>query len=334
MKFLKTSLTAIAFVLSVVVFFGYDVSAQSVETDSSQGIKISPALYELNAEKGKTYEISVDVMNVTLGDLQYSTSIDDFGSSDESGSPKILIDSNLPESSSIKTWLSDIPDFVLKPRQSKKITVYIKIPDDAEPGGHYGVLRFSGTAPNLEGTGVGLSASAGVLILIRVDGAISETASIASFFAVSDNNSQSSFFESGPINFAIRLKNEGNIHIKPSGSIQIHDMFGSVAGEVLVNNVEPRSNVLPDSIRRYDVEFSKEWLFGKYTADLSLGYGTKGQALTKTISFWVIPWKLIMVVLSVVVTIILVLKRLIKVYNRHIIQKSKDEEKNKKNPKS
>lgn len=332
MKLFKiSSITIVSILLSALVFCNNSVNAQSSNAESAQGIQISPTLYELNAEKGKTYELNLNVMNVTLGNLVYSTSVDDFGSSDETGSPQIMVDSQLPESSSIRSWLPTIPSFLLKPRESKKISVQITIPDNAEPGGHYGVLRFSGAAPELDNTGVGLSASAGALILIRVDGEISEFASLESFNAIK-NNKQSSFFENGPIDFAVRVNNQGNVHVKPSGDIQITDMFGGLVENISINNVEPRSNVLPDSIRRFDVKLNKEWMFGVYTANLSLAYGTKGQAITKTISFWVIPWKIILVALLALVTIIFILKRLIKVYNRHIIQKSKNEEitKNKK----
>jgi len=338
MNHMKLPRLIFGFIATTLLFSGFNATitnAQSTSSNSSaQGIQISPTLYELNAERGKTYSIKLTVMNVTLSDLLYTVSVDDFASSDESGSPHIILNSELPETASIITWISTIPEFTLKSHESRAVDAQITIPSSAEPGGHYGVLRFSGIAPELDSTSVGLSASAGVLILIRVDGVISETATLASFYSA-NGDKQSSFFESSPIDFVVRIKNEGNIHVKPSGDIEIRDMFGGLTASFPINKTEPRSNVLPNSIRRFETKLSKPWMIGLYTANITLGYGTTGQALTGTISFWVIPWKIIFVGLVALVTLFFILRRLIRVYNRRIIEKSKNENnnKNKKNKK-
>ncbi|MEI6054326.1 MAG: hypothetical protein WCQ49_03090 [Candidatus Saccharibacteria bacterium] len=298
-------------------------------TNAAQGIEISPALVELNVSRGQTYSIDLNVMNVTASDMVYNSSVNDFSAADETGSPKISLDSKLPNTASINTWLGEIPQFTLKPRQYKSIVARVAIPWDAEPGGHYGVLRFFGDTPELKAGNVGLTASAGLLILLRVDGVINESASLASFFS-SQADKQSFFFESSPIKLIARIKNEGNIHIKPFGKIELRDTFGKIVSTIPLN--ADQANVLPDSIRKFEVEISEKWMIGRYTASLNLGYGTTGQAIVSTISFWVIPYKLIISALLVLITIIYVLVRLVRVYNRHIIAKSKNEEisKNKK----
>jgi hypothetical protein len=303
------------------------VSAQASNANAAQGIEISPALVELNAARGKTYNINLKVTNVTASDLEYDYSVNDFNSAGESGSPHVILDSKLPATASVITWISPVSQFTLQARKSKSITVQIVIPTNAEPGGHYGVLRFSGKAPKLEETGVGLSVSAGVLLLIRVNGAISEKATLASFYS-SQNGKQSSVFENSPITFVTRIKNEGNIHVKPVGSIELHDMFGNLVKTLPVGDIN--SNVLPSSIRRYEAQYDNKWMIGRYTANLALGYGTTGQAITGTISFWVIPYKIILACLVILATVIYILVRLVKVYNRHIINKAKNDSKNKK----
>ncbi len=330
MKHIRLPAILLGVIASVSILSGLvatRVSAQAA--NAAQGIEISPALVELNAAPGKTYNITLKLTNVTASDLVYSSSVDDFNAADESGSPHIILNSQLPETASIRTWLATVPEFALKTRQPKVITSKITIPANAEPGGHYGVLRFSGRAPELKDTGVGLSASAGVLILIRVDGTVVEKASLASFFSA-QNDKQSSFFEAGPVKFVTRIKNEGNIHLKPVGSVELRDMFGGIVSTMPVNG--DKSNVLPKSIRRFEAQYNNTWMIGRYTADLTLGYGTTGQAITNTISFWVIPYKLILASLFILATVVYILKRLIKVYNRRIIAKSKNEKttKNKK----
>jgi len=323
MKIATITITLATLVVGVMSLAIVTASPAHAETTNSaaaaQGLQISPALIELNAEPGKTYTVKLTVTDVTLTDLVYTTTVNDFNAKDETGSPQILLDSTLPKSASITSWLTIPQEFTLKSRQSKDIITQITIPLNAEPGGHYGVLRFAGRVPEVKDTGVGLSASAGTLLLIRVSGNIQEKATLASSYTAL-NDKESSFFERSPINFVARVKNEGNIHVKPVGTIVIHDMFNRVVGTLPVN--KEASNVLPSSIRRFDASYQQSWMFGPYSADLTLGYGTSGQVITSTINFWVVPYKLIIVALLVLTTLVFILRTLIKRYNRYIINKA------------
>jgi uncharacterized protein YpmS len=334
MKIMNFSLRKIliGFIVTVFILVGFikmPVGAQEANNNAAQGVQISPTLVQLNASKGKIYNIDLSVTNVTGSDLLYKTSVSDFNASGETGSPHIFIDTKLSPTASIRTWVNAIPDFTLGAHKTQTVIAQITIPDNAEPGGHYGVIQFSGTAPTINSTGVGLSASAGVLVLIRVEGAITEKASLASFYtSLTQNGKESSFFENGPVYFVVRIQNEGNIHVEPVGNIAVTDMFGGLVTNIPINS--DKSNVLPNSIRRFiDAKVNKDWMFGEYTANLTMGYGSNGQAITSTINFWVIPYKIILAILLIVVTVIFILRRLIKVYNKRIIEKAKNENKNK-----
>lgn len=329
--FARITLGLIAFIAFAAVI-APAVQAQSADPNAAQGAQISPALVELNAEKGKTYTLKIKVTNVTLTKLIYSTSVNDFTSKDETGSPSVLLDANLPPSASVVEWVSTAPEFTLDSRESREIIATVTVPDDAEPGGHYGVIRFSGRAPDLDSSGVGLAASTGMLLLIRVSGDITESASLASFYTANGGD-QTFFFEAPPVEFITRISNDGNIHVKPAGTIEIRDAFGGSVATIPVNDT--KSNVLPDSIRRFENTYNSSWMFGMYTADLTLGYGTTGQAITSTITFWVIPYKLVLIGLLTFITLVFIASRLIKVYNKRIIAKAKNENstKNKKIPK-
>ena len=297
-------------------------SAQS--SDTANGLQISPALVQLNGEKGKTYTVKLQVLNVTGSDLSFTSSVNDFAAKDETGTPSILLNETTPAPTSIQSWVSAIPNFTLKAHETKDLNAIISIPANAEPGGHYGVIRFSGNAPSLSGTGVGLSASAGTLFLVRVAGNITEKLDLATFEA-SSNSKPSSLFENGPITFITRFQNVGNVHVQPSGFITIHDMFGNQVDNLPVNS--EKGNILPSSTRRFESTLNKQWLFGRYTADVAVGYGTQGQAIAESISFWVIPYKLILIGLLILATIIYVLRIVIKRYNKYIIAQAHKQKK-------
>lgn len=294
------------------------VLAQS--TDATNGLELSPVLVELNAEKGNTYTLNIKVRNVTTSNLFFNTSVDDFGAKDESGSPSIMLeDSAEPLATSIKSWVSAKPSFRLAAGEATTIRTVVSVPASAEPGGHYGVVRFAGHEKESDKGNVGLIASAGTLLLVSVKGDAKEALDLVSFEATKDGNAGISF-ESGPITFVSRFKNTGNVHVKPIGQIEVKDTLGNAVATLPVNDA--KGNVLPDSTRRFESTLDKSWLFGHYTADISIAYGNTGQAIVQTLSFWVIPWKIIIAALLVLGTLIYILSVLIKRYNSYIINKN------------
>ncbi len=295
------------------------VLAQSA--DATNGLEISPVLVELNAEKGNTYTVTIKVRNVTTSNLFFDTSVDDFGAKDESGSPSILLEESAePLATSIKSWVRSIPSFSLAPTEAQTIKATVSVPASAEPGGHYGVIRFAGHEKESDKGNVGLIASAGTLLLVSVKGDAKEALDLASFEATNNDGKAGVAFESGPITFVSRFKNTGTVHVKPIGQIEVKDAFGKSVATLPVNSAE--GNVLPDSTRRFESKLDQTWLFGHYTADISIAYGNTGQAIVRTLSFWVIPWKIILAALLIVATIIYVLRVLIKRYNSYIISRN------------
>lgn len=305
--------------LGIPVLVNGMVLAQST-TSGGHGFQISPVLVELNGDPGKQYTINIKLKNVTPNTLATKFQVNDFGAKGENGDPEIFLDEREKSTYSLKSWVDDIPSYTLKSQESKTIPVTINISSNAEPGGHYGVVRFTGVAPELvkDKSEVALSGSIGTLLLVRVSGDVKVNATVEEFFTA-QKTKKSSFFETGPITFVERIKNTGNVHIKPTGSVVVKDMFGKTKANLKVN--DPPSNVLPDSIRRFEQQLNKKWMFGRYTADLSLAYGTTGQVMISQLVFWVIPWKFISVVVLLLIALFFVFKLIIKKYNAMIIRK-------------
>jgi len=292
---------------------------------AANGLEITPVLAELSLDKGEVRTVDIKVHNITASDLFFETIVNDFGAKDETGTPSIVLDEDVaPLSTSIKTWVTNVPAFALAPNESTTVKAVITVPNNAEPGGHYGVIRFAGHGKQTDTGNVGQIASAGTLILITVKGNVHESLQLASFESTKDGK-QSSMFESGPITFVSRFTNDGTVHVKPIGQINIKDTFGNSVATLPVNPT--KGNVLPNSTRRFESTLDKSWLFGHYTADLAVAYGDNGQAIVNTISFWVIPWRIVIVGILLLVTFIYIARKVIQRYNQYII--SKDRQKNK-----
>lgn len=307
-------LIGIAFVLVLASL----VNIAGAQQTPGQGLEISPPLVELNTDPGKTVTFEIRLRNITQGTLIAKSNVDDFVAQGEEGQPKLLTEANAePSPYSIKGWARAIPEVRLVSQEQKATTISLDVPADASPGGHYGVVRYTAAPPELEGTGVALSASIGSLVLVKVSGDVKESAKFEEFFTTQSGN-RKSLFEYGPISFVERVKNEGNVHFKPIGTIRITNMFGKEAGVLTIN--EKGGNVLPASIRKFEQTLNKRWMFGRYSAEANIQYG--GKNLSGSVSFWVIPYKLIAIVLGALIILFVALRKVLKWYTRRAIAKA------------
>lgn len=287
---LAISLVAVCLILPVTG--GDTVKAQDA-TQSGQAFSISPPLIELQANPGEQLITDIKLTNISGGELLIKNQLNDFGAKNETGEPNIIFDDVDSTSYSLRQWIASPEPFTLASKESRTVQVKIDVPADAEPGGHYAVVRFTGTAPELEHSGVSLSASIGTLILLQVSGDIKHNAVIEDFFTANSSGAKRGFFENGPIYFSERIRNDGNVHIKPTGALVVKDMFGNVVSTMRVNGDpqdanNPPKSALPNSIRRFDQQLDKPWMFGRYQAEINLEY-SDGQTLTDQVTFWVIP---------------------------------------------
>ncbi len=302
----------------------------ATETDtpaenSSQALEISPPVVNLTGSPGETVKTQISIRDVANVPLVVTGQVNDFVAAGEDGTPKLLLDEGEESPYSMKSWFGPLETLNLQPKKIENLTVTINIPADAAPGGYYSTIRFTATAPGLEGNGVALSASLGALILMQVKGDAKESLSVAQFSTIDSNGKSAWLFESIPVNFMLRTKNEGTLHEQPVGQAIIKDMFGNVVG--LVNINLERKNVLPGSIRRFEAPLDKavlgdRMLFGRYTADLTVTYGTSGKKVTSSLSFWVIPWKLILIIIVVLVGGFFLVRFGLRRYNDYILSKS------------
>jgi hypothetical protein len=310
------------------------VQATPQQGETGQALEIAPPVLNLTGDPGQVLKTQISLRDVSSGALLVTGEVNDFTASGEDGTPKIIMDDSEPNPYSLKSWVAPLPKLLLEPRQIENLPVTIRIPADAAPGGYYGVVRFTATAPELDGQGVSLSASLGALILLRVNGDIKESMAIEEFSIATAGGTVKSMFESTPLTFIQRIKNTGNIHEQPTGQVLITDMFGKKVAGVNVN-LEQR-NVLPQTIRKFEQTLDKsvlgnKKLFGKYTATLTLKYGANKQTITSTKTFWVIPYTLIGVGIAVIIGGFLILRFMIRRYNSHIInQATKSKSKSKK----
>lgn len=308
-------------IVAVCLLFGAaaNVQAQSKSALEVQGLRIDPFLIELNMSPGQTTTQQIKLTNTTNSPLTFSISINDFIPNGNTGQP-IFLDSD--EKSDPKYSLSDWvtvtqqPQFTIPANENTQVVFSITVPEDAEPGTHYGGILFGQVAKPLDQSGAAVVHKAGSIVLVKL-GKSQEQVNFEAFKV------KQHFYQSGPVEFTATLNNVGNVHSKPKGDIAIRDVFGRQVTEVHVNPdaliVMPQAQ--RDFIQSWDVNLG----FGRYTAEAVLFYGNPKIELRAATTFWIIPVKELLLVMLGLVLLGIMMIMAIRKYNIYIIKSSRHE---------
>ncbi len=303
------------FVIFFILFFGYLAAdyaraylVEDLNLATSGSIIVGPGKTELLLAPGDTYNMQVTVSNATGMTKIVKLTTEDMGASNDPNTPlQFMGDQKGPYS--LKDFVKPEADqLTLLAGQRATMPVTISIPEDAAPGGLYGAVMVAAEnlpsttiAPAGQATGqVNIITRVAVLLFIRVKGDVLESSYLKDFTA--DKN----FYEKGPVSFEITSENTGSVYLSPYGAIEVKDIFGRTIDQ---RDIDPWF-VLPGSARVREIKWNSNFLFGKYTAFLTLHRGyldAKDVVDTKSIDFWVIPWKIVSIVLVVLILIILLL---------------------------
>ena len=280
-------------ILAAICVLLYIPTAATAADLPKTGLAISPPTFELAANPGDVLKNSLRVDNVVDIPLEVTVEARNFAALGEDGGIDLTPQK---DEYSLASWISVSPNkLTIPPRESRTFDYAITIPQNASPGGRFGSIIFQ-TAPSKAlggGTGVAVSQEVGSLVFVKIAGEVSEKASIAGFAPTTNIN------DSGPVHFDIRVKNDGNVHFKPTGTITISNFFGKKVATIPVNE----QNVLPGAIRKMDASWDEGWLFGRYNATLSLVYGKDSQVITASTAFWGFPYKLVGVILLILIIV-------------------------------
>ena len=294
MKSLKSRAGILISVLSLLVV-SVPFSVASAQTGNQTGLAFSPPTFDLSAEPGQVLHESIKVDNLTTNATPVKASVENFVAVGDQGDVGLT---NNQTAYSLAQWISVNPSSTVIPAKASSVFNFtVNVPANAEPGGRFGSIVFqTNSGSSGSKTGVGVSQQFGSLILLRIAGNAREQASIV--------NMSSSFSKGNQVIFKTLIKNSGNVQVKPIGNLVVTNMFGDQV------NSQPFGGkyVIPGAERQYDNVWTyKGILFGKYTATVTLIYGSKNTTLSYATSFISIPWKLILICLLIIVIIVAVL---------------------------
>src|SRR5713226_1374503 len=180
---------------------------------------INTTRIEITASPGEKVSSSFTFWNGTDGFLPIHLEAADVSPQDEEG--HVTAGTQIPEGNSLKEWLHpELNDLDVLPRQEYEMRFTVDVPTTADPGTHYGALLVT-TAPIAQTGGAAIQMKIGPIILVKVLGSVTEKLTLESFTVPR-------FTESPPIALEVRFKNEGTVHVAPSGTIEVRNMFGTL----------------------------------------------------------------------------------------------------------
>lgn len=327
---MRKNLAAILFAVTIggILIFSPLAANAATQPLATNGYRISPVRTDLTIKPGASSSLTVYIQNASSAVENLEVIVNDFQPpKDESGDPALLLNGATASQHSLKQFVKvQTPTFTLQPGQQKAVTVAIDVPAGSPGGGYYGAIRFAPVGAG--GTkNVNLSASVASLVLITVPGNLSEQVSIAGFGVAQGDkvtNLRSLFFNNKDLKAVVRFQNAGNVQEQPFGKIQLKK-GSKVLATYNVNSSDSPGNVLPDSIRRFTVNLDHISSFGKYKIVGNFGYGSKGQLLTASATFWVIP--IILIIIAVIILLLILflifgLPRMVRRYNRRVIARA------------
>lgn len=278
-----------------------DLANVKVEGDFTVG----PGKTEVFLDPGGETTREVYVTNRTGRTTDFRITLEDFMGTRTGETPLVLLGAERGPYS-LKDYLKpEALEFTLAHGQRMVLPVEISIPENAEPGGRYGAVLVSAVPPELEG-GVAEGETKGqirvvgrvsCLFFVRVKGDVSESGFLRAL-RMADGKK---IYQKGPLSFELLFENNGSVHLNPYGIIEIKNLLGKKIGEV---EIQPWF-AMPDSLRSRVVTFERKWLFGRYIATAKINRGYKDIIDEKSVTFWVLPWIIILPVLIAIVLLVL-----------------------------
>lgn len=305
-------------------------------------LTVSPARIEISGDPGATLQGEIELFNEQDGSRTFFTSFENFEPSGDSGAPHFIgaIDG-------LSTWIQSDKKVMLESGKRIVVPYTITIPRNAEPGGYFAAIFFGSQEPGVQGGGqVSVGGKIGVLVLLRVSGAVEEGGGLLEFIS----KEKQKFYSVLPVTFAYRINNTGGDRVVPKGEIKIKNTLRLNSATLLAN--KNNGSVLPGSARKFEVLWGqekagplkatdipgkktavetffemagKQWSefhLGWYTANLDLSWGATNQTANASYNFFIIPWQLLTILIPILLAVGFLGKIGLKKYNRWIIKQA------------
>ena len=236
-----------------------------------QGIGLSPTSRNIEVAPGDSVSGEITVINDGDGDVVYKVYATDYRVESEEYTG-VFENATAQANVSPVTWLS-LPagTFTARSRQQTKFKDTLKVPATATVGGHYGAIFIETVPPPATaGALIARVERIGSLMYIAVKGDLQRRGSVTGL-------SVPALQHVGPVQAALLLKNDGNVHFRAEGTAQLASPFGDIGRPLPF-----KGEVLPGTTRKFDIKLPATTPIGLYRVTATVKYLDR----TEIISHW------------------------------------------------
>jgi hypothetical protein len=272
-----------------VFYFGGSARSQDIY-QSTTGVQISPVRFDWDMNSGDERTGTINLKNYSDKTYEVEVGVEDFYVSDDSSEAQFFIPNQGHPlyAYDVINWITAPGIQTLAPGEGRDVIFKVKVPKETPTGGYYGAIFFKNNVSAAEqkpteGSQLVVNQRVGALLVMAVKGdqPIKRSAKLNAFSSIKK------VFWNNPAELSTQILNDGNLHFKGAGKVEIRK-FGSLKETF---NLDPRV-MYPGKIRNYQTQWTfSPWGYGWYQADLSFASEDGGITLSGTTSFWVIPWK-------------------------------------------
>lgn len=321
MKF-KLILSLLFFLLSLVFVPG--VQAQGVS------LGVFPPIIQIQATPPTDVRTKIQIENLGQDSVDLKIGLKPFSASDkENGlvtyiNDYALADPFIFDKMQMLDGETSIDSLTLAPGQKKELTLEIALPQGEPLGDYYFSVIFISENQPLTNSNIS-QATAGIAsnVLLSIGPKGPTQGNIEEFSAPL-------LVTKGPLPFTVRVKNTGDHFITTKGNIVIKNVFGQTVGKVdllPVNILSLSVRSIPDSLQSPTANppasfktylssldsikavWPETFLFGPYTATLTIALSDQGPLFRRTINFYAFPLETLFAILVLILIIAVIVIR-------------------------
>jgi hypothetical protein len=234
-------------------------AAETTQTQAVESILLSPTSkrYELSA--GETRRGSFDILNDGESAYEFTVYARPYSVKNELYEPDFV--ANAKNADAYKWVQFDQPSYTIQPGKKVKVEYTLRVPENAAPGGHYGVL-FAETQPKNDqsGTAIIRKKRVGSIIYANVKGDITSSGAFNGFDAP--------FFQfKAPLTVRQSVTNKGNIDFEAASNVRVYDVFNQ-----LKYTQDKKAVILPETTRTVVNDWQNPAWIGLYKVDQKISF--------------------------------------------------------------
>lgn len=310
------------------------LAAEGAPEDTSLHLLSSPLPIELSMAPGTTEKAQIRLKNAGTKTERLKTTLLKFKAEGTDGHATLV--ERGPEDDYFD-WVKFDPEvFTINAGEWKTVTATYTVPTYAAFGYYYAIVftRENEQWRPAEEQSAGLAGGVATLILLDVKSPNARR-SLTDVKLTTDKK----WYEYLPANLLVTVTNNGNVHVAPHGNIFIDQ--GDKHDLAILKVNQGSGNILPNSVRTFQVPWSDgfpllvdkmengrqvldvktakpvkalswDWgkigsfRIGKFKANLVLVYddGQRDVPLESSVTFWVFPWKLLLIALVIIALVL------------------------------